>query len=1615
MPNIFPADERAGICDAVRSFAKADYGKAANDMTPTEMYAYFIRRIKAHLHIVLAFSPIGDAFRERLRLFPSLINCCAIDWFTAWPADALQAVATKFLADIKLDDEATRGKLALACQQFHMDARTLGDQFAKELGRITYVTPTSYLELILVFKDCLAAQREKVSLAMKRYNSGLEQIAMATKSVNEMQEELTAKQPVLEKAQVETAALMEQVQAKLPGVQEMQQKVGGEAAIAQKEADAVGLVASDVKKDLDEAIPALNAAVAALDTIKPNDIAEIKKLGKPPYGVKLVCEAVCVMFGLKAEKVKDPDDPTKKIMDFWPTSQKMMSEASFIDSLKSFDKDNMNEACIKEIRKTYMTNDKFTPEAAKKASSAAAGMCQWVYAMETYERIAKVVAPKRAALAEAEASLAVTMGELNAKKAELKGVEDSLAELQAKFDEGLRYSKELEDDVTLCGLKLERATQLIEGLGGEKARWETFVQDLGVTYMNLTGDVMVSAGVMAYLGPFTSKFRGQQLENWVSLCKTTGIPASDQPTLSNTLGEPVRIQQWNVDGLPVDGFSVDNGIIVFNSRRWPLLIDPQIQANAWIRSMETPRGLKVIKLTDDSYLRVLENCIQFGQPVLLENVMEELDPSLEPLLLKQLFKQGGAMCIKIGDSVVEYNPEFRFYITTKMRNPHYLPEVSVKITLLNFMITPEGLEDQLLGVVVATERPDLQAKKDQLVVEGAANAKALKDIEDNILTILSGDGNILEDQSAIAALRESSIKSDEIKVKQKAARETEHEIDEVRQGYQPVAFSTQVLFFCISELNAIEPTYQYSLKWFVNLFVKSIQTSEKNSDLTQRMTNLDEHFMLSLYRNICRSLLEKDKLVFSFLLTIKVMGGKGLIDAAEWLFLLTGGVALENTHPNPAPEWLADKQWGEVCRLGDLPSMEGFRADFAQNARRWRAIYDAVEPHEAPLPGLWEGRVTALQRLCCIRVVRPDKVVLAVQNFVVKQMGVVFVQPPVFDLSLCFQESKNTVPLVFVLSKGSDPMGALLKLADELRKETNPVSLGQGQGPIAERLLDQGRAEGSWVVLQNCHLAPSWMSRMEKIIEDLSDDTCHKDFRVWCTTYPSDIFPSSVLQNGVKMTMEPPKGLKANLAGSFSLDPIADPAFYSSCDDAGGEEATYDKGLTFRRLAYGLAFFHAVLQERRLYGPLGWNIPYEFNESDLRISLQQLSMFLLENDKVPFKALCYTVGECNYGGRVTDDKDRICLNTILDLFYGDAFLQEGSNITPSGLYRVPPDGSYPDYTAYIDGLPIVAPPEVFGLDDNATLTKDQKETNDLFRTVLLCGGGSGGGGSDGKDATVDAVASDVLSKLPKPFDMAEAEVKYPVMFEESMNTVICQELTKYNRLINAISSTLKTTRRAIKGLVVMSAELEELSNQLFFGTIPAMWLKKSYGSLKPMAGYFTDLLKRIEFFDNWLHGAPPLVFWISGFFFTHAFTTGAKQNFARKYTIPIDAVDFDQLMLPKDIAHYTKKPKDGVYTYGLFFEGGRWDKKKEVLAEREPKVLFTSAPLMWFVPMRVADLPPRLHYNCPVYKTSDRRGILATTGHSTNFVTFIRVPIAAGDTGAHWVLRGCAMLTQLDD
>lgn len=654
------------------------------------------------------------------------------------------------------------------------------------------------------------------------------------------------------------------------------------------------------------------------------------------------------------------------------------------------------------------------------------------------------------------------------------------------------------------------------------------------------------------------------------------------------------------------------------------------------------------------------------------------------------------------------------------------------------------------------------------------------------------------------------------------------------------------------------------------------------------------------------------------------------------------------------------------------------------------------------------------------------------------QLGEQYLKPPPFDLKGCHEDSAPGQPLVFVLSPGSDPMAALMSFADSIKANVQQISLGQGQGKFAEEMIAEGRKTGSWVVLQNCHLATSWMASLERICEQLEnaaagkpggdgedgdEEPLHRNFRLWLTSYPTKDFPVSVLQNGIKMTNEPPKGLRNNLERSYLSDPIVDPKFFTGVSNRE----------RFRRMLFGLCFFHAMVQERRQFGPLGWNIPYEFNESDLRISVRQLAIFADDKnysadpadesvsieDALPYDTLRYLTGECNYGGRVTDDKDRRCLLSILRMFYCGDIHEPDKSLSPSGNWKTPPDDvrEHADYLKFIQGLPVVSAPEVFGLHSNATITKDLNETNSLFTSILLTERGGGGGGSKGsgksKEDTIGDVASDVLSKIRDIYDLEAIGGKYPTDPKQSMNTVLVQELARFNVLIKVVKDSLRDVVKALQGLVVMSTALEQVADDLFFGRVPSMWLDRSYPSLKPLGSYVGDLVQRLEFFDNWVEHGVPVHYWMPGFFFTQGFLTGALQNYARKYTVPIDQVTFEVECTRLRESDIKEAPEDGIYVWGLYFDGCRWDSTAMRLAESEPKQLFAPAPVMWLKPTKVDEMRKFNSYNAPVYKTTERRGMLSTTGHSTNFVMMMK--LACAESPDHWIRRGVALLLALDD
>ncbi|KAM9362199.1 LOW QUALITY PROTEIN: dynein axonemal heavy chain 1 [Symphorus nematophorus] len=1599
VPNLYAADEQERILTAMKPVLQ-DLGQ---QQTKANLMAAYIRRVRSNIHTVLCMSPIGEVFRARLRQFPSLLTCCTIDWFNAWPEEALQAVATSFLnelPELEASPIAMKG-LTLMCVKIHQMVARKCEQYLAELSRHNYVTPKSYLELLKIFSDLIGRKKQELCGARQRMKTGLDKLLSTAEDVSKMQEELEAMRPLLEEAAKETEVTMETIEKDTVVAEETRKSVQAEEAKASEKASFAAAIATDAQRDLDEALPALDAALSSLKSLNKNDVTEVRGMQRPPPGVKLVIEAVCIMKGIKPKRVPG-EKPGTKVDDYWEPGKGLLQDpGKFLESLFKYDKDNIPDQVISSVQ-PYIDDEEFQPAAIAKVSKACTSICQWVRAMHVYHFVAKAVEPKRQALQEAQEDLAVTQRILDDAKEQLAAVEGGIATLQAKYQDCLAKKDELDKKFQLCEARLIRADKLIGGLADEKVRWKETVQHLDYMVNNVAGDVLLSAGYVAYLGPFTGEYRAAMAEEWLHCFKELSVPHTDEPNLINTLGDPVKIRSWQISGLPKDNLSVENGVIAQYSLRWALFIDPQGQANTWIRNMERDNGLEAMKLSDRDFLRSLENAIHFGKPCLLENVGEELDPTLEPVLLQQTFKQQGSTVLKLGDSVIPYHESFKMYITTKLPNPHYSPEVSANVTLINFTLSPSGLEDQLLGQVVAAVCPELEKAKNQLIVSNAKMKHELKEIEDEILLRLSStEGNPVDNEELIQVLEASKIKAGEIKAKVMAAEQTEQDIDATRLEYVPVAVRAQILFFCVSDLSSVDPMYQYSLEWFLGIFMAGIANSETADSVEKRVANINEYFTFSLYSNVCRSLFEKHKLMFSFLLCARIMMNENKIDMAEWRYLLSGGMPIQEL-TNPAVSWLSERAWQDILSLNALDKFSNLAESFTEHLQGFKRIFDSNQPHREPLPGEWDTELDSFQKLLVLRCLRADCLVQGLQDFVSAQLGQRFIEPQTSDLSVVFKESSPSTPLIFVLSPGTDPAADLYKFADVMQfsKKMSAISLGQGQGPWAETLMHTAMERGQWVFFQNCHLAPSWMPSLERLIENIEPEKVHRDFRLWLTSLPSNKFPVSILQNGSKMTIEPPRGIKANLQKIY-LRLTND--FISSST----------KMSQFKPLLLSLCLFHGIALERRKFGPLGFNIPYEFTDGDLNICISQLKMFLDEYQDIPYKVLKYTAGEINYGGRVTDDWDRRCLLSVLEDFYCPTVLIDDHVYSSSGVYRqIDTNLDIKGYLAYIRGLPINDTPEIFGLHDNANISFAQNETFALLGAVVRLQPRAASAGGKTLEEIVEEIVAGIAERIPQPFSVQGVMEKYPVLYEESMNTVLIQEVIRYNKLLAVISQSLSDIVKALKGLVVMSSELELMANSLFNNIVPDMWKAKAYPSLKPLASWVSDLLQRINFLQRWIYNGIPPVFWISGFFFPQAFLTGTLQNYARRSGTSIDTIGFDFEVIVKSVSEITEKPNAGCYIHGLFLEGARWDNESGQLTESRPKELYTEMAVIWLIPKPNRKPPTSGVYVCPIYKTLTRAGTLSTTGHSTNYVIAVELP--TDHSQRHWIKRGVALICALD-
>ncbi|XP_060580911.1 dynein axonemal heavy chain 10-like isoform X1 [Ruditapes philippinarum] len=1607
VPALYPDDEKEQIIGNIRQEAmNAGAGHARESI-----WQYFVTKCSNNLHIVLAMSPVGDALRTRCRNFPGMVNCANIDWFFPWPEQALYAVASVFISpDNPLIADDMRDHVVEHIVLVHSSVGAYSKQFAQRLRRSNYVTPKNYLDFINTYLKLLQDKDNFNQAQCDRLAGGLQKIAEASEQLAILNEKLAVqKVAVTEK----TAACEELLKVIASGTKRATEKKKLAEAKGKEIAESSKIIEVE-KKDAEEALaaalPALEAARLALDDLDKSDVTEIRSFAKPPKAVQTICECVVILRGIREVS--------------WKSAKAMMAEANFLAALKKMDVDSITQKQT-GATKTLLKEIDISIDEMKAVSRAGAGLLKFVDAILGYCAVAREIKPKREKVAKLERNYFQAKRDLDKITNEVNSLEKELADLGLKYEEAMAEQKKLSDEAAIMERRLIAADKLISGLGSENVRWNNDLQQLKGQRVRLLGDCLIGSAFLSYVGAFSWEFRNDLVNlEWLKNLKEKGVPLSDPFKLEDLLTNDVEISKWTSENLPPDELSIQNGMLTTRASRFPLCIDPQQQALNWIKKKEEANNLKVCTFNDPDFLKQLELAIKYGFPFLFKDVDEYIDPVIDNVLEKNIKGGQGREFVILGDKEVDYDPNFRLYLNTKLANPKYSPNVFGKSMVINYTVTLKGLEDQLLSVIVKFERRELEEQRERLIQETSMNKKLLKDLEDSLLRELAqSQGNMLDNTELISTLEETKTKATEVSEKLKLGAKTALDIDKLRDGYRPAARRGAILFFVLADLSSINSMYQYSLSSYLEVFEYSLKKSMPDTILQKRLKNIMDTLTHNVYDYGCTGIFEKHKLLFSFQICIKLEQDLQHVQQDEVDFFIKGNIALEKSKRKKPYAWFPDEGWEDAIRLAEVfpDNFSSLLEDIEKNEKPWKRWYDHDTPESQPFPLKYQDSLQGFKRLMLLRCFRVDRIYRAITEFVTKCMSEKYVTPPIISYEAIYEQSTPMSPIVFILSPGSDPASDLMKLAERIEFGSNKIkflSMGQGQEKVALQLLETAISRGQWLMLQNCHLLVKWLRDLEKQLEKLTKP--HPDFRLWLTTEPILAFPIGILQRSLKVVTEPPNGLKLNLRNTYHK--ISNTALTECPHQA------------FPALIFVLAFFHAVVQERRKYGKIGWNIPYDFNESDFSVCMEILKTYLqksfdLGEAKIPWNSLKYLIGEVMYGGRAIDNFDRRILNTYMSEYMGDFIFDTFQPFhfyhNEEVDYRIPEDGPRDNYTDFIEELPLANTPEVFGLHPNAEIGYYTQAARDMWLHLVELQPQTGESSSGiSREDFIEKIATDVEGKIPEQFELDKIRKKFGLEISPT-TVVLLQELERWNLLVNRMKRSLVTLKRALAGEVGMSSELDDVAKSLFNGQIPSIWRRLAPETLKSLGNWIIHFENRYKQYNGWVNEGEPAVMWLSGLHIPESYLTALVQATCRKNGWPLDKstlyTSVTKWSNPDDV---TEKAHQGLgnimssetssfanmkgcFVHGLYLEGAGWNREEMCLIKQKPKQLIQELPILKIIPIEAHRLKLQNTFRTPVYVTSQRRNAMGVG-------LVFEADLATTEHISHWVLQGVCLTLNTD-
>jgi dynein heavy chain len=814
--------------------------------------------------------------------------------------------------------------------------------------------------------------------------------------------------------------------------------------------------------------------------------------------------------------------------------------------------------------------------------------------------------------------------------------------------------------------------------------------------------------------------------------------------------------------------------------------------------------------------------------------------------------------------------------------------------------------------------------------------------------------------------------------------------------------------------------YQYSLESFQTFFFKAIDNCEQSEEEEKRVIDLRFEIRMTIYKWVQRGLFVRHKQIFLTQLTFRLMQLSIIegqdYDPQKMNFLIFCPQRKDVPLPIALKKWMPETVWFNVQKIIEIELFEQLANNIEFGAaKRFEDWYNELTPETEKLPLDWKKLESMpFEKLLVVRCLRPDRTTTALDNFIRKVMphGDDFVDCDSTSnskqiLQSAYSDSTTTTPIYFILSPGVNPVEDVEFLAKSLGLETkkmlSTIALGQGQDKFANDKLDQGHKEGQWVMLQNVHLMPNYLYELEKKLNAFAIEGSNQNFRLFLTSDPSNQIPIGLLEKSIKLTNEPPQGLKDNLKRSFS--------FFK-------KEEIEDKDPKIKTILFGLCYFHSVMCERRKFGTKGWNRHYPFSMGDLRDSSIVLQNYMDNNQasgKIPWDDLKYIFGEIMYGGHIVDDWDRRFCATYLDNLMKDDLLDEAEMFPfiegKSISFKTPLPLNHEQYIKYIEQE---LPPETplgYGLHPNAEIDYRTMQCQHLFEILVDLqpkGGGSGAGGvEDTKIKDYFDLVNNALSLEGLKVNLEDLNSKLDDQSRGPYQNAFIQECEKLNVLISGILKSLAELDLAYKGELTMNEAMEALEDCIRLDRVPPQWKKIAYPSERALISWTENIKARIDQMNMWKDDPVkiPKVVFINRLINPSSFLTAIKQVFCRESN-PQQELNKTTILTEvqkkwfweADLPDLNKT--QGALVFGFQVEGARWDMNSMCVDESLPKASFSLVPVVNCRAAIYSDKVDKTVYSCPVYKTVDRMNTyvfpaqLRTTKHPAD----------------KWVISGVAMV-----